>query len=172
MRKLVLLSCSVASATLLAGAVGAAEPDAGALSVEGGKGAVVLELRGVMLGRLGTGSLTVTDLTPRDRYTATVTARKMAGVRQLGPRTTRYRGQGLRFRIDGGRYRVAVRGAGIALSAVGKGVVSLDAERSTPFEDAGVYSLDEGVDCLLEPELCTPLPDEPERFTIGPATTP
>jgi hypothetical protein len=172
MRKLILLSCSAAVAALLTGAVRAAEPDAGALSVERGKGVVVLELRGVILGRLATGSLTVTDLTPRDRYTATVTARKMAWVRQLGPRTTRYRGQGLRFRIDGGRFRVVVRGAGIALSAVGKGVVSLDAERVTPLEDAGVYSLDEGVDCLLQPELCTPLPDEPERFTIGPAPTP
>jgi hypothetical protein len=172
MRTLILLACSLASAAAIVGAAAADEPDVGNLSVERGKGVVVLELRGSTLGRLGSGTLTVTDLTPRDRYTATVTARKMLGVRQIGLKTTRYRGQGLRFRMVGGRYRFVVRGSGIALSAVGKGVVVLDAERLTPVEDAGVYSLELGVDCSLDPGVCTPLPDEPERYVIGVAPTP
>jgi hypothetical protein len=172
MRKLALLACSFLLVGVLAGAAGADEPEAGNLSVERGKGVVMLDLRGSTLGRLGGGTLTVTDLTPRDRFTATVTARKMTWVRPLGPKTMRYRGQGLRFRMVGGRYRMVVHGSGIALSAVGKGVVVLDAERIAPVEDAGVYSLEQGVDCSLAPGLCTPLPDEPERYVIGVGGTP
>ena len=170
MRTLVALACSLALVGVLAGAAGAAdEPDTGNLSVERGKGVVMLELRGSLLGRLANGTLTVTDLTPRDRYTAIVTARKITSVRPVG-RTVRYRGQGMRFRMLGGRYRVVVRGSGIALSAVGKGLVVLDAERLSPLEDAGVYSLEAGVDCSLDPGVCTPLPEEPERYSI-PAET-
>jgi hypothetical protein len=165
MRTLILFACSLAGAAAFVGGARAVDPENGTLSVERGKGVVVLELRGSILGRLGSGTLTVTDLTPRDRYTATVVARKMKEVR-AGPRTTRYRGQGVRFRMLGGGYRIVVRGTGIALSAVGRGFVVIDGDRKTILDDAGVYSLD-GVDCSLEPESCVPLPDEPERFALG-----
>jgi hypothetical protein len=59
-----------------------------------------------------------------------------------------------------------VVGTGIALSAVGRGVVVLDGEPRAD-ETTGLYSLTEGVDCSIDPTLCTPLPDEPERFTLG-----
>ena len=163
---LALIACLVVGATLVA-AAGAVDPGTGELSVERGKGAVTLELRGSMLGLLGNGVLTVTDLTPRDRYVAMVVGRKMKTV-YVGPRTTRYRGQGLRFRMLGGGYRIVVRGSGIALSAVGRGWVTLDGDRLTPFDDAGVYSLN-GVDCSSDPASCTPLPDVTERYTLGPA---
>jgi hypothetical protein len=166
MRTLALLACSLISAAALAGGARAVDPANGTLSVARGKGVVVLELRGSILGRLGSGSLTVTDLTPRDRYTANVVARKMKEIRVIGPRTTRYRGQGIRFRMLGGGYRVVTRGTGIALSAVGKGFVTLDGERATLLDDAGVYSLD-GVDCSDDPASCTPLPDNPERYPLG-----
>ena len=167
MRKLLLL-CAC-TALLFATAAWAAEPTAGTLSVERGKGVVMVDLRGSLLGRLGSGSLRVTDHTPSDRYTALVVGRKVTQER-IGPRTVVYRGQGLRFRMLGGGYRVVVRGSGISVSAVGRGVVVLDAEPRFTGEDAGVYSLD-GVDCSLEPALCAPLPTEPERFTLGPAET-
>ncbi len=166
MRALVFSICSVAVAALLAGAAGAAEPPAGVLSVQGGKGVVMLELRGSVLGLLGSGSIVVVDRTPRDRYIAIVTGRRLTQQR-LSPTRMLYRGQGLRFRMVGGGYRIVVRGIGIAVSAVGRGVVSLDAERRFPEDDAGVYSVD-GVDCGVEPETCTPLPDEPVRFRLGP----
>ena len=166
MRTLTLLACSVATVTALAGSAGAAEPIVGVLSVERGKGVVVIEIRGSVLGRLANGSLRVTDNTPRDRYAALVVGRRLTQER-IGLRTVVYRGQGLRFRMVGGGYRIVARGTGIALSAIGRGVVSLDGERKAPEDDAGVYSFD-GVDCGMEPELCTPLPDEPERFTLGP----
>jgi hypothetical protein len=166
---LALISCaSAAAAAALAGLAGAAEPDGGTLSVERGKGVVMVDLRGNILGRLTSGTLRVTDQTPGDRYAALVVGRKLVQER-VGPRTVLYRGQSMRFRMLGGGYRILVRGIGIDVSAVGRGVVVLDGEPKVPGEDTGVYSLD-GADCELEPHLCTPLPTEPERFVLGPTT--
>ncbi|MBA3434712.1 MAG: hypothetical protein H0U08_11550, partial [Actinobacteria bacterium] len=137
MRILALITCSIVAAAVVASA-GAVEPKVGALSVERGKGAVTLELRGVVLGRLTNGTLRVTDSTPNDRFTPLVVGRKLTQER-IGPRTVLYRGNGLRFRMVGGGYRIVVRGTGISLSAVGRGSVILDGERTTD-GDAGVYS--------------------------------
>jgi hypothetical protein len=165
MRSLALLACSVVAGASLLGVARAAEPEGGSLSVVRGKGAVVLDLRGSILGRVSVGTLRVTDQTPGDRYAALVVGRKVTQER-IGPRTVVYRGSGLRFRMLGGGYRVTVRGTGIDVSAVGRGVVVLDGDPRLPGEDAGVYSLD-GVDCGVEPELCLPLPLEPARFVLG-----
>ena len=115
-------------------------------------------------GGSATGTLRVTDHTPRDPFGEIVFGRKVVEER-VGPRTVVYRGQGLRFRMVGGGYRIVVRGTGIAVSAVGRGVVSLDGERRGD-ETTGIYSLT-GADCWVEPTLCVPLPDEPERFVLG-----
>jgi hypothetical protein len=167
MRALILLACAVVAAVALAGSGSAvaAQPETGSLSVERGRGSLVLEIRGSVLGRLGSGTLRVTDLTPRDRFTPAVTGRKLTTVR-VGPRTVLHRGQGLRFRMLGGAYRVVARGTGISVSAVGRGIVVLDGDGLVD-DDPGVYSLDEGVDCGMTPELCTPLPSEPQRFVLG-----
>ena len=169
MRTLVLFACSLVLAAALAVAPASATrrtaPTNGTLSVVRGKGFVMLEMRGSILGRLGSGTVTVTDQTPRDPYTATVGGKKLKQT-PLGPRTTRYKGQALRFRMVGGSWRVVVRGSGIALSAVGRGAVTLQADRLNPLDDAGVYSLD-GVDCSADTTSCTPLPDDLERFPLG-----
>ena len=165
MRKLVVLLCTFALMGVSSVAA-AGEPTTGTLSVDHGKGVVMVDLRGSLLGRLVNGSLRVTDQTPNDRYSALVVGRKVTQER-LGPRTVLYRGQGLRFRMLGGGYRVVVRGSGISVSAVGRGVVMLDAEPKFPGDETGVYSLD-GIDCSLDPTLCTPLPTEPERFALEP----
>jgi hypothetical protein len=125
----------------------------------------MLDMRGSILGRLANGMVTVTDQTPRDPYTATVGGKKVKQT-QLAPRTIRYKGQSLRFRMVGGSWRVVVRGSGIAISAVGRGTVTLQADRLSPLDDAGVYSLD-GVDCSAQATGCTPLPDDLERYTLG-----
>lgn len=163
MRKLSLFACSLIAAIVVASA-GAAEPNNGTLSVDQGRGAVMLDLRGSVLGRLGSGMLRVTDHTPRDPFGEIVFGRKVSEER-VGPRTVVYRGHGLRFRMVGGGFRIVVRGTGIAVSAVGRGVVSLDGERRGD-ETTGIYSLT-GADCWVEPGLCVPLPDEPERFVLG-----
>ncbi len=163
--RLLLLLLAAVTAAVVAAAAGAAGPTAGTLSVEGGKGVVTVELRGSMLGLLANGSLRVTDLTPRDRYAPTVTGRKLIQLR-LGPRTVVFKGQGLRFRMLGGSYRIVVRGSGIALSGVGWGWVTLDGEPRFTGDDTGVYSVD-GVDCSTDPQTCTSLPDLPLRIKLG-----
>ena len=166
MRAVVLLACAALSAVALTGSAVAAEPDNGVLSLERGKGTVVLDIRGSVLGRLTNGSLRVTDVTPRDRFTPLITGRKLTLTR-LGPRTVLYRGQGLRYRMLGGGYRIVVRGTGISISAVGRGAVVLDGDVRVTGEDVGVFSLEEGVDCGMTPELCLPLPSDPQRFVLG-----
>ena len=169
MRKLALISFAIAVAVAaLAGLAGAAEPSVGVLSVERGKGVVTIDLRGNVLGRLTSGTLRVTDQTPGDRYAAYVVGRRLTQTR-VGVRTVLYRGQGLRFRMLGGGYRVVIRGIGIDVEAVGRGVVTLEGEPRVPGEDVGVYSLD-GADCEVEPQRCAPLPTEPARFVLGSST--
>jgi hypothetical protein len=172
MRKLVVLLCSfavlVAVATSLAWA---AEPTSGTLSVDRGKGVVMIDLRGSILGRLTSGSLRVTDQTPNDRFAPLVTGKKLTSER-LGPRTVIYRGLGLRFRLVGGGYRMVARGSGISVSAVGRGNVMLDGDPRWPGDDVGLYSRD-GADCSSEPDSCLPLPVDPERFALeAPPTEP
>jgi hypothetical protein len=166
MRKLAVLLCSLAAVAAVGSSARAGEPTAGTLSVERGKGVVMIDLRGSVLGRLSSGTLRVTDQTPNDKYSALVVGRKVTQER-LGPKTTLYRGQGLRFRMLGGGYRMVARGSGIALSAVGRGTVMLDGDPRFPGDDVGVYSRD-GVDCSAEPATCIALPTEPERFTLEP----
>jgi hypothetical protein len=166
MRTLGLIVGAIAVAAVLGRSAGAAEPNVGVLSVANGRGAVMLDLRGSVLGVLGGGSLRVTDLTPRDRFTPLVTGRKLTQER-LGARTVVYRGAALRFRMVGGGYRITIRGWGIFVSAVGRGVVAFDGEPRVAGESVGVYSF-EDVDCAIDPTFCIALPEEYERFTLGP----
>jgi hypothetical protein len=165
MRKLVVLLCAL-TALAAATVAWAAEPTGGTLSVERGRGTVMIDLKGSIVGRITNGALRVTDHTPLDRYAAVVSGRKLTETR-LGPRTVLYRGQGLRFRMVGGGYRMVARGWGITVSAVGRGTVVLDAEQRFVGDDTGVYSLD-GTDCSVEPLSCTPLPIEAERYDLEP----
>jgi hypothetical protein len=169
LRKLALMPAALAVAAALAGTAGAAAPT-GTLSVEQGKGAVTLELRGSVLGRLANGTIRVTDQTPRDRFVPVVAGRKLT-VTRVGRKTVVYKGQSLRFRMLGGSSKIVVKGNGISISAVGRGFVTLDANRTLPEDDAGFYSLD-GVDCSYEVTLCVPLPDLPERYPIAPTQEP
>jgi hypothetical protein len=172
MRKLILLACVCAGAAVVATAAQGADPETGTLSLERGKGFVVLDVRGNVLGRFTNGSITVTDRTPNDAYVATVTGRRMVVQRRLGPHRLFVRGQGLRFRMLGGSYRIVIRGQGISLSAVGRGSVSIDGEPRFAGDDLGLYSTESDVDCGLEPQSCLPVPDEPVRVRLGGATDP
>lgn len=166
MRTILLFVAAAVAAVSVVGAGGAATPRVGTLYVEGAKGEVVVEIKGNVIGRAATGSVRVTDLTPRDRFLPFVVGRKLK-ITRVNAKTTLYKGQSLRFRVLGGSSKVAVKGTGISLSAVGRGYTTLDADRLLPEDPAGVYSLD-GVDCSIDPTLCTPLPDELERHPIAP----
>lgn len=165
MRRLVSLACAGAVSAVLVTAAGGAD-DVGMLSVERGRGTVTLDIRGAaVLGRLTSGTITVVDRTPNDAYVANVTGRRIVAQRRLGPARLFVRGQGLRFRMVGGNYRILVKGTGIALSAVGKGAVWLDGEPRFDGDDVGIYSVD-GADCSVEAASCTAIPDAPLRIRL------
>jgi hypothetical protein len=170
MRKLILFACAVLSLAALTLSTGASGQTSGVLSVDQGRGIVILDLRGVVLGRLTSGTLRVTDHTPRDRFEEVVNGKFVE--ERVGPRTSVYRGQGLRFRMVGGRYRIVIRGTGIAVSAIGRGLVQLDGDPRFAGEPTGLYSINDGTDCSLEPTLCTPIPEERESFELGAAEEP
>jgi hypothetical protein len=170
MRTILLLVAAAVAAALVVGGAGAASPRVGTLSVEGGKGQVSVEIKGNVIGRLANGTVRVTDLTPRDRFLPYVQGRKLK-ITRVNAKTTLYKGQSLRFRMLGGRSKIVVKGTGISVAAVGRGWAMLDAQRLLPDDPAGVYSLD-GVDCSVEPLTCTPLPADPERFTLEPPPPP
>jgi hypothetical protein len=169
MRKLVVLVCSFAVLAVAASLAWAAEPTSGTLSVDRGRGTVMIDLRGSVLGRLTSGTLRVTDQTPNDRFAPLVTGKKFTWER-VGPRTVLYRGQGLRFRLVGGGYKMLARGTGINVSAVGRGNVMLDGEPRWPGDDVGLYSRD-GADCSSESTSCLPIPEDAERFALEPPPT-
>jgi hypothetical protein len=168
-RRLALLACAVTVAASLAGLSGAAVPAPGTLAVEQGKGTVTVEIKGSILGVLTNGSVRVTDLTPRDRFVPYVFGRRLS-ITRVGPKTILYKGKSLRYRMLGGSTRLVVKGSGISLSASGRGYTILDGDRRFPDEVTGYYSL-EGIDCRADVTLCDPLPDLPERHTIGTPTT-
>ena len=79
----------------------------------------------------------------------------------------------MRFRVIGGSYRIVIQGRGIDLSAVGKGIGSIEGDRRA---EPGVYSLD-GADCRKDRAACELLPDDREalparRRPSGPRRTP
>ena len=165
MRSLIFLACTFAVAAVLVATAGASGTVNGTLSVAEGRGMVGVDLSGSVIGRLGNGTMRVTDLTPRDRFGEIVRGRDLVE-ETINPRTVLYRGQAIRFRMLGGAYRVTLRGRGIDLAVVGRGLVWLDGDPRALDESTGLYSVT-GVDCGIEPLLCTPLPDELGRFTIG-----
>jgi hypothetical protein len=161
MRKhiLLLLACLLALPAVASAALMRSTSD-GTLSVEDGQGRIVIDARGGVIGRFDRGSVTILDRTPEDAFEAKVwgATREV----ELGLERERYFGPGVRFRLIGGSFRIVINGAGIDLSAVGTGVVSLEGSGRFP----GVYSLD-GEDCGAPRSKCKPLPDPAQRFRLG-----
>jgi hypothetical protein len=161
MRKhiLLLLACLLALPAMASAALMRSTGD-GTLSVEDGQGRIVIDARGGVIGRFDRGSVTILDRTPEDAFEAKVwgATREV----ELGLDRERYFGPGVRFRLIGGSFRIVIHGAGIDLSAVGTGVVTLEGSGRFP----GVYSLD-GEDCGAPRSKCKDLPDPAQRFRLG-----
>jgi hypothetical protein len=136
----------------------------GALSVEGGKGLVIVRGNGGLLGRLARGTVEFVDFTPNDQWQPIVN-----GVAR--GRRTYLRGTNLSFRILGGDYRVGVKGDGISISARGSGVVTL-LGMPGPTGDTGLYAAGVNADCQGSPDQCLALPASITRVSFGqPETT-
>jgi len=151
----------VAPAAVLA----ASKPPAGALSVEGGRGAIVVRANGGLLGRVAHGSVELVDLSPGDGWRPTLNGSTRA-------RRVTAKGTNLTFRILGGDYRLVARGDGISVSARGAGVVTLLGVPSLVTGDTGIYSTDLEADCQDSPEQCDPIPVTLTRVPFGKTDTP
>jgi hypothetical protein len=160
----VAVGISVLAAALTASAALAAapapKPPAGALSIEGGKGFVVVRGNGGLLGRVTRGSVEVLDLTPADAWRPVVN-----GSRRTGKFSSK--GANLSFRILGGDYRITIRGEGISISARGDGVVTLLGVPDPLSPDTGIYSTDLEADCQDAPNQCDAIPTPLTRIPFG-----
>ena len=129
----------------------AAVRSAGTLSVEAGVGRVVVKGQGTLVGRLDRGDVVIVDLTPNDQWSPRVNGVPRGRVVSL-------RGRDVNLFIPGGRYRITLRGDGIALSARGTGTAELRARpllRSLP----GTYAIGD--------DRPRALPDETAKVTFG-----
>jgi hypothetical protein len=159
-RKTLVLGVLVALAIPVAGLAASRAGD-GTLSVESGRGKVIVQVRGGLFGKLDRGTVTVYDLTPNDAHAAVVNGADRRVV-PVGRNGERYRGNGIRLRAIGGNFRVVIEGAGIDLSVVGRGTVYIEGKGL----DSGVFSRD-GADCRSAPADCEPLPQPGVRFKLG-----
>jgi hypothetical protein len=115
-------------------------PGDGSLSVRSGRGVIVLQIRGAVIGWMGRGKLTLTDNDPYDEQEPVVRGILRANSPvQLTDATRVYRGRKIKFRMLDGSYRLRFEGSGIHFSAVGRGWVTFDGDDR--YENDGVYSL-------------------------------
>jgi hypothetical protein len=141
----------------------------GTLSVQNGRGTVVVQARGAVIGQVTrferNGRLVIED--PFEGDGSDPIVRGADWVRERGDGTPVYGGKGVRFRLIGGRFVLRVTNAvGLQLSVVGKGRVTLDGAGSltSGIVYDGVYS--------LNGEELESLPDEPTTFPLQPPRSP
>jgi hypothetical protein len=129
---------------------GAAAPT-GTLSIEDGRGTVVLQGKGIVIGRIERGEVGIVDLSPLDQWSP-----RLNGVPR--GRTVWTRGKDINFYVPGGRYRITVRGEGFSVSARGQGNATLTG-RPDASGASGTYAVGDG--------LPTPLPPTAARVDFG-----
>jgi hypothetical protein len=142
MRRL-LLTLLVALAVVPAAATaGPRVPGDGSLVVRHAYGKISISGRGTILGRLDRGSLLVVDYNVDDSIEPQVT-----GAENVMPGGDQgkwiYRGDNIRFRFFGGRYKLVLTSAsGVDISAVGRGTVVVVGQGPSWMSSYGDYSVD------------------------------
>lgn len=157
MRKLVLLTVVL---LLAAPALAGAErrtPSDGCLVVRDGQGIVSVVARGGIRGRFDSGRIIVDEAPGAGRVDVFGAAR----IREVGPRTTVYIGERIRFQAIDGPFRVRIIAIGIDLSSVSRGFALISGEG---FSDPGEFSVDRASFCETG---FRPLPSVPTRVTLG-----
>ena len=114
----------------------AAPSPAGTLSIENGRGTVVLTGKGIVIGRLDKGDVKIVDLSPLDQWSPRVN-----GVPR--GKTVWLRGKNVNFYVPGGRYKITVRGDGFAISPRGLGAATLTGNPD-PTGATGTYAIGDG----------------------------
>jgi len=120
----------------------ATAPGDGTLVVRHASGKITVSGRGLIFGRFDEGTLTVVDYNPDDGVEPQVNGwdRK---IDLLGEGRWQYKGDNIRFRFFGGRYKFTFTGAsGIDISAVGSGRVTVAGAGPFFIDDYGFYSVD------------------------------
>jgi hypothetical protein len=129
----------------------AASSPAGTLSIENGRGTVVLTGKGIVIGRLDKGDVKIVDLSPLDQWSPRVN-----GVPR--GKTVGTRGKNVNFYVPGGRYKITVKGEGFSISARGQGTVTVtgnpDAAGAT-----GTYALGD--------DNPSPIPSTAQTLSFG-----
>ncbi len=131
-------------------------PADGTLSVKRGRGALVLKLKGTVIGRVNNGRIQIRDLRPLDANDPKITCRTR--IRHIGAGTWVCKGRKIGFRVDDGRFNVNVQGSGIWISAVGRGPGTVDGAGENGVSD-GMMSIDDAP--------YTSLPDFLTGFFLG-----
>jgi|SRR5689334_182952 hypothetical protein len=159
MRRLVLILL-VLGLSVPAVALGVRDlPGDGTLVVDNARGTVTVRARGGIIGRFDQGRVTIVDPILGDGGVPAVYGYDRINV--LGPHTTVYVGEDIRFRLIGGAYRVTVQGSGMDISAVGRGVAILD---GSGFSDQpGRFQVNGGT--------WQPMPDGSSTLTLGRAAS-
>jgi hypothetical protein len=155
MRRVVLLALVVALVLPVAAWAAATLPGDGTLVVDNGNGLVTIRARGGILGRFVTGNMVISDLDLSDGKVPVVYGAET--IQPLGGGRTRYSGDDLRFRMIGGLFRVQINAIGVDVSAVGRGIATLDASGFTDFP--GRYSINGG--------SFQPLPGHAVTYPLG-----
>lgn len=155
MGRFFLLAALLLVAFTVPAALSADTPSDGTLSVKRGRGVIVLKLKGTVIGRLTNGRVQVKDFRPFDNNVPLFTGCK---VRHPTIGMAVCQGRNIGYRVLAGRFNTNVRGSGISISAVGRGVVMVDGVGDQGIPD-GVMSVDD-----LPYES---LPDDPTTFFLG-----
>jgi hypothetical protein len=114
---LTVLALALSAAT----AAGAAKAPGGSLEIKDGRGVIQITGTGVLVGRIGKGSLEIVDLNLDDQWSPRVNGIPRG-------RTVGLRGKRVTFYVPGGRYRIVARGTDISISARGTGTAILDGD--------------------------------------------
>jgi hypothetical protein len=142
------------------------QPAQGCLVVTGGNGIVVIWAQGGLLGRVGSGTVTIEDLNPSDTSKPKVSG--WDSRTELGKNKVQYVGSpNLRFRFTGcGAFHVVVNAVDIDLSLVGHGRALLNGAGIT--QQGGSYSADSNSLCASDIKS---FPESPTRVVLGTSGT-
>jgi hypothetical protein len=161
MGRMLLVTALIAAITVpLAGA--ADPPGDGTLSVKRGRGALVLKLKGTVIGRVKNGRVQIRDFRPLDANDPKITCPRNR-IRHVGAGIWICKGRNISFRVDDARFNVNVRGTGIWISAVGRGPGTVDGMGEDGVPD-GVMSIDDAPYASL--------PDALMSFLLGTPASP
>jgi len=145
------LALSTSAATASAKPPVAANTPSGSLEIKDGRGVIQITGTGVLVGRIGKGSLEIVDLTLDDQWSPRVNGIPRG-------RTVGLRGKRVSFYVPGGRYRIVARGTDISISVRGAGTAMLDGDPDS-VGATGSYRLGDAP--------AVPLPIETTKVSFG-----